>query len=87
MQKKTLRFHRSKNYSEIENRLMSFAPVNRNGWWIKFSTLRETNVLLLFTSKYTGQTILRYFDHEDDAVEFINFIIAHDAREEIPQEY
>ena len=65
---------------------MSFVPVNRNGWWIKFSTFKDRNILLLFISKYTGQTIMRYFDHEDDAVNYINFIIAHDPREELPQE-
>jgi len=37
----------------------------------------------MFTSLYTGQTLIRYFTNEDDAVEFINFITQQDARDEI----
>lgn len=65
---------------------MSFLPINRNGWWIKFSTHKSHDILLLFTSMFTGQTIMRYFDNEDDAVKFINYVIEHDASEEIAQE-
>lgn len=34
---------------------------------------------------YTGQTIVRYFDNEDNAVKFINYVIECDPAEEIPQ--
>jgi len=30
--------------------------------------------LLVFTSCFTGQTIVRYFTCEEDAVEYINFV-------------
>ena len=58
-------------------------PVARNGWGVKFSVYRSDNILLMFTSLYTGQTVIRYFTNEDDAVEFINFITQQDARDEI----
>lgn len=80
MEKKPLITHKRK-YLEIASKAMSFHPVKRNGWWIKLSTLRQGNVLLLFTSSYTGQTIIRYFIDEDEAVEFINFVTDADATE------
>jgi hypothetical protein len=59
---------------EIKNNSKSFEPVIRNGWAIKFSTHRDCNILLLFSSIHTGQTIIRYFTDEDDAVMYINYI-------------
>jgi hypothetical protein len=59
---------------DIRNNSRSFSPVVRNGWAIKFSVYREDNILLVFTSCFTGQTIVRYFTSEEDAVEYINFV-------------
>lgn len=81
MQKKPLFKQATRKYLELASKSMSFHPVNRNGWWIKLSTLRQGNVLLLFTSSFTGQTIVRYFMDEDEAVEFINFVTESDASE------
>jgi hypothetical protein len=60
----------------------SFQPVVREGWAIKFSTLRENNILLIFTSLYTGQTIVRYFVAEEDAVMFINYMAMKNPKED-----
>ncbi len=35
----------------------------------------------MFVSRYTGQTIIRYFMDEDDACDYINFVVSHDPRE------
>ena len=72
-------------YLEIASNLSSYLPVNRNGWWIKFSTYNSHNILLVFTSMFTGQTIVRYFENEDDAVKYINYVIECDPAEEVPQ--
>jgi hypothetical protein len=87
MQKKTSKNPQSKSltYLEIESNSTSYLPVNRNGWWVKFSVYNGYNILLVFTSMFTGQTILRYYDNEDDAVKFINYVIESDPSEEIPQ--
>ena len=71
---------------EIANNSRSFAPVNRNGWWIKFSTYHSYNILIMFVSQYTGQTLVRYFDDEDRAVQFINYVTELDPTIEIEQE-
>jgi hypothetical protein len=64
---------------EIRSNTTYFQPVVRNGWIIKFSVYKNTEILLMFVSKYTGQTIVRYFPEEDLAVRYINMIIAKDS--------
>jgi len=68
---------------DIRNNSKSFSPVVRNGWAIKFSVYRGENILLIFTSTFTCQTVVRYFTDEDEAVECINYITAHDPQEKI----
>jgi hypothetical protein len=67
--------------SHVAKHMQSWQPVTRNNWVIKFS-IYKSNILLLFTSSYTGQTIIRSFQNEDLAVEYINFIVAQDPQEE-----
>jgi hypothetical protein len=68
----------TQKFREIANNTKFWSPVARDGWIIKFSVNRESNILLLFVSQFTGQTIIRYFTHEDEAVKFINFICDKD---------
>jgi hypothetical protein len=63
--------------------MSSYRPINRNGWWIKFSVMDGENILLVFTSMFTGQTAIRYYTNEDDAVAFINFLTECDPTEDI----
>jgi hypothetical protein len=59
---------------DIRKTMKTWNPILRNGWVIKFSIYRDENILLVFTSRYTGQTFVRYFNEENDAVTFINFV-------------
>ena len=68
-------------HSHIAKNVQTWNPVKRNNWVIKFSIYKD-NILLVFTSTYTGQTIIRSFQDEDLAVEYINFIVAQDPQEE-----
>jgi hypothetical protein len=86
MQRKSSKVNQPKLRLEIESKTKFWYPVSRNGWWIKFSTYRDHYILLMIVSKYTAQTIIRYYENEDEAVAFINFIItcnAQDALESI----
>ena len=85
MQKKSSKPEKSSHslMLEIKAKSKSFSPVTRNGWAIKFSVYRDCNILLVFLSLYTGQTIVRYFTEEDEAVKYINFVTAQDAQEEL----
>jgi hypothetical protein len=69
---------KNKKYREILVDTKYWSPVVRNGWIIKFSVYANSNILIFFISQYTGQTIIRYFTHEDDAVKYINFICLKD---------
>lgn len=79
MQEKSLRNSQTLRQQEIKSNLNCFHPVVRNGWVIKFSIYKNSGILLVFTSKYTGQTIIRYCDSEDGAVSYINMVVEKDA--------
>ncbi len=64
MQKKPLTLSQVR-YNQIKSDLKFWSPVERNGWYIKFSFLKDEQVLLIFVSAYTCQTIIRYFDNEN----------------------
>jgi hypothetical protein len=85
MEKKTFKLSspRAMLYLDIKNNYKSFQLIIRNGWAIKFSVYRGENILLVFTSTFTCQTVVRYFTNEDDAVDFINYITAQNPQEEI----
>ena len=70
-------------YMDIKNNYKSFQMIIRNGWAIKFSVYRGENILLIFTSTFTCQTVVRYFTNEDEAVDFINYITAQNPQEEL----
>jgi hypothetical protein len=59
-----------------------FQTVERHGWAIKFSVYKDTFILLTVVSCYTGQTLVRYFNQEHEAVKFINFITELDPAQE-----
>ena len=79
MQKKQLTLNQVK-FNQIKSDLKLWSPVERNGWYIKFSIFKEEQVLLIFVSAYTCQTIIRYFSNENDAVKYINFLCDKDPR-------
>jgi hypothetical protein len=71
----------SKRHLEVSAKTKTWHPVERNGWIIKFSQYRDSNILLFVVSRFTGQTMIRYFPHEDEAVGFINMVVSLDADE------
>ena len=69
--------HKSQEADIIRN-IRSWHPVVKNDWWIKFSVYKD-QVLLFVVSTMTGETIVRYFDDEDEACEFINWMLSQDS--------
>jgi len=69
-------------HRDIIKNMCSWQPIERNGWIIKFSVYK-TNILLSFTSINTMQTIIRCFNDEDIACEFINFVCHRDPTQEL----
>ena len=72
----------SKKFLDYAGKIKTWHPVERNGWIVKFSTFRDTHILLFIVSAYTSETVVRYFSSEDEAVKFINYVIQMDASEE-----
>jgi hypothetical protein len=83
MQRKSYNLEIPQKYREIANKINFWSPVSRNGWIIKFSVHDNTNILLFFISQHTGQTLIRYFTDENDAVKFINFLCNQDSSERL----
>jgi hypothetical protein len=81
MQRKILKTLKSKKFVDIASKTKFWSPVMRDGWIIKFSVYDLDKILIFFVSQYTGQTIIRYFADENDAVKFINFICGKDPTE------
>jgi len=75
MQQKTHKSPPSPKFMSLAVKTKSWGPVIRNGWYIKFSVYRDTNVLLNILSTITGQLIIRHFMNEDDACMFLNYIM------------
>lgn len=71
---------------EIKDTFKGFVPIIRNGWMIKLSTHKEENILLTFCSIHTGQAFVRFYNNEDDAVEYINMIVSKNSSEILPLE-
>ena len=80
MQEKSLKNSLILRQQELKANTKYHRPVVRNGWVIQFSVYKETDILLFMTSRYTGQTIVRFFKDEDKAVNFINMVINRDYK-------
>jgi hypothetical protein len=80
MQEKSLKNSLLLRQQELKANTKYHRPVVRNGWVIQFSVYKETDILLFMTSRYTGQTIVRFFKDEDEAVNFINMVINRDYK-------
>lgn len=76
MQKRLLKL--TARYLLTTSKVRTWKEVQKNNWWIKFSIYNDSKILLLITSKQTGQMIIRYFSDEDLACSFLNLILALD---------
>ena len=79
--KRTIAHRPSKKFMDIAFTAQSWGPTERNGWIIKFSIYNDDHIMLVFTSRYTGQTVIREFSSENDAVDFINLVIEQDPHD------
>lgn len=68
--------------NDIIKNIKSWQPIIRNDWWIKFSFYKD-RVLLFVVSIMTGETVVRYFNDEDEACVYINYILNQDAKKRL----
>ena len=67
---------------DIIKNIKSWQPIGRNDWLIKFSFYKD-RVLLFVVSTMTGETVVRYFNDEDEACVYINYILNQDAKKRL----
>ena len=78
MQNNSLQPVPSKKFLEAATKTKFFTPVIRNGWVVKFSIYRDTQIMILVRSDITGQLIIRHYLNEDDACMFLNILLELD---------
>lgn len=81
MQKNSFKPEPSNRFLEIAQKTKSWQPVARDGWIVKFSIYKDTEILVTIISQYTGQLIMRHFKDEDDACMFINYVLELNAED------
>lgn len=67
--------------AEIKQTINSSDTFLKDGWIVKYSNVYENFVLILI-SRYTRQTLIRYFDSEMKASSFISKVLNSDAKQE-----
>jgi hypothetical protein len=70
------------NKKKTDKVFNSLDEVEKNGWLVKLSIMGDKYILAIIRSKITNQTIIRYFDEEDIALSFIDFVSELNADEE-----
>jgi len=56
-------------------KLVSFPEIKRGNWHIKTSVLQYKQILIVAINKVTDKTIIRHFINDDDAANFIEYIV------------
>jgi hypothetical protein len=59
-----------------------FPEVKRDGWFVRMSIMEGYYILSIIRSELTGQVIIRYFDDETIAAQFIDYICELDSSQE-----
>jgi hypothetical protein len=54
---------------------VSFPEIKRGNWHIKTSVLQYKQILIVAINKVTDKTIIRHFINDDDAANFIEYIV------------
>lgn len=65
------------SFSDFKKGLKSWSPVVRNKWIIKLSIVKD-QIILTFFSQINGQTVIRSYENEIEAITYINFILESD---------
>lgn len=68
-------------FQEFSENVNSWNIAQRNGWAIKISTYNDENVMILFASQYTGQSMIMYCSNQEEAIKSIDYVTHKNARE------
>ena len=64
--------------TKIAKNLVSFPTVRRGNWQLKASLYKDSQFLVIASNMMTDAFVIRTFDNDEDASNFINFLIDKD---------
>jgi hypothetical protein len=67
--------------TKISKNLVSFPMVRRGNWHVKVSIYKDEQLLLIANHLLLECCVVKVFDNNDDAIEFINLIVEKDYYE------
>jgi hypothetical protein len=73
----------SRHFLEAASKISFWGPVDRNGWRIRFSIHNHQSVIISAVSAFSGQYIIKFFNDEDKAVDFLELLSQRDPRKPI----
>lgn len=62
-------------FIEAAKKTKSFTAARRGDWVVKFSIYDDQTILIFVESLINTKTYVRFFSNEDEAVQFINFVV------------
>lgn len=65
----------TQSFIESAKKTKSFSAARRGDWIVKFSIYDDNTILIFVESLINAKTYIRYFSNEDEAVQFINFVV------------
>lgn len=67
--------------TKISKNLVSFPNVRRGNWHVKVSIYKDEQLMVVANHLLLELCVVRYFDSNAEAIEFINFIVEKDYYE------
>jgi hypothetical protein len=75
MHKKTSNKEFTSLFRDAALKTKSWHSVMRNNWRIKFSIHNTETIMVFISCTITHRSYVRFFSVEDEAVQFINFVV------------
>jgi len=75
MQKKTFKREFTSLFRDAASKTKSWHSVTRNNWRIKFSIHDDDTIMVSIYCMVSLRSYIRFFSVEDEAVQFINFVV------------
>ena len=68
-------------HARISKNLVSFPIVRRGNWHVKVSIFKDEQLLLIANHLLLDCCVVKTFQNNDEAIDFINFIVEKDYYE------
>lgn len=62
-------------------KITTFQTVKRGNWLLRFSVTDMDSIMLLCSSTTTDNTFIKFFNSEEEAVSFVDFLVTQEHYE------